>query len=175
MFEDYILIKTAYDSLYNTMLSKGKLPLKQTELGYWGISTADDIFHLFKTLNLNKKNRFIDLGSGDGKVTLIASLFMKEAGIECDPELISHSRTIQNKLGMRAEFIQGNFLLHDLSGYDTLFIHPDQHMHALEPKLMKELKGKLVVYGPHYHPTTLKKEAEFLAHTTQVTIYSKQF
>ncbi len=171
MREDFLIIKTEYDSLYNTMLSEGRLPLKETELGYWGISTADDIFHLFQTLKLNKFKSFIDLGSGDGKVAMIASLFTKASGIECDKELVDHSKRIKKKLKLSAEIIHGDFLQHDLTSYDLIFINPDQHMTKLEPKLHRELRGKLVVYGPHYHPTLLKKEAGFIAHTSPVTVY----
>jgi len=146
--------------------------MKETSLGYWGISTADDVFHLFKDLRLERHKSFIDLGSGDGKVTLIASLFTQATGIECDEELIGHSRDMKKKLGLKkAEFIQGDFMAHDLSSYDFIFINPDKQMHALEPKLFRELHGRLVVYGHLYHPSVLEKEAHFIAHTTPVTVY----
>jgi protein-L-isoaspartate O-methyltransferase len=172
MLAKFTEIKTSYDSLYNHMLAAGRIPMKETELGYWGISTADDVYNLFSTLKLNKFKSFIDLGSGDGKVALIASLFTKATGIECDDELIQHSETMKSKVkAKKVRFIKGDFMSHNLSDYDFIFINPDKHMHALEPKLFKELKGKFVVYGPHYHPKLLTKEMNFIAHTTPVTVY----
>jgi protein-L-isoaspartate O-methyltransferase len=171
MIPQYHEIKSAYDRFYNSLLSEGKLPLKDTGKGFWGISTADDVFHLFKSMKLGKYRSFIDLGSGDGKVVLIASLFTKATGIEFDSDLVGHSERIRDKLGLNAKFIKGDFLEHSLKGHDFIFINPDQQMKDLEPKLFTELKGKLVVYGPHYHPKMLKKEARFIANTTPVSVY----
>lgn len=174
MLPKFIEIKTRYDSLYNRMLSEGRLPLKETSLGYWGISTAEDIFELFRMLGLEKSRRFIDLGSGDGKVTLIASLFTRSVGIEIDDELVSHSKKIRDELGLKAKFINGNYHAHDISGYDLVFINPDQSLARLEQKLFRELRGKLVVYGPHYHPRLLKKEASFIANTSPVAVFTNK-
>ena len=55
--------------------------------------------------------KFIDLGSGDGKVVLLASNFAKKAvGIEWDSELHSIAVNLAGKLGAKnAEFINGDF------------------------------------------------------------------
>ena len=49
---------------------------------------------------MKRFNRFIDLGSGDGKVALIASLFCRQAeGIEIDDELFGKSLEMKEKFG----------------------------------------------------------------------------
>jgi hypothetical protein len=53
-----------------------------------------------------------------------------------------------------------------------IFYHPDHMNHRLEIKLMKELKGRLILYGQHYHPTSLNREMSFIANSTPVTVYS---
>lgn len=55
-----------------------------------------------------------------------------------------------------------------------IFYHPDHHNHKLELKLMEELKGKLVVYGGLYHPTSLQRDMHFIANTTPVTVFSRK-
>jgi hypothetical protein len=165
MEEHYKQIKAAYDDFYKFLLRKGKLPMWATEKGYWDAAISDDVFELFKQMKLHKFNSFVDLGSGDGKVVLIASLFgLKATGIEHDKWLHDSAVQFKQKLShipdtQNAEFIQQDFLEHDLSKYDVVFIHPDTPMHrGLQNKLLEELNGKLVVYGPHFHPSALEQE-----------------
>jgi 16S rRNA A1518/A1519 N6-dimethyltransferase RsmA/KsgA/DIM1 with predicted DNA glycosylase/AP lyase activity len=112
-------------------------------------------------INLQKFKNFIDIGSGDGKVVLIASLFEIDAvGIEFDKKLIDVGIKIQKKLGLKAKFIQGDFLKHDLSEYDFIFINPDKSFEfGLEEKLLNEMhpKAKLFVYNNIFLPIKLKK------------------
>ncbi len=177
MLAKYIQIKSEYDKFYNRLLSQGRLPIKDTGVGYWGISVADDLFELFKRIKLDKHKNFLDLGSGDGKVVMIASLFTKATGIEADEELHNFAKEIKKKLKTmagKASLINENFYDHDISKYDVIFYNPDQNPEKISPKFSKELKGKLIVYGPHFHPENLKKETSFFANTTQVTIYTKE-
>ncbi len=172
MLAKYTVIKDAYDKFYNELLASGRLPLKDTGEGFWGIAAADDLIHLFKKINLDSHKSFLDLGSGDGKVVMIASLFTNATGIEIDRELHDKAVEIKNKLGLKkASLINGNYMDHDLSKYDVVFINPDKRMTQLEPKLLRELKGKLVVYNHLFHPEVLRKEMEFVAHTTPVAIF----
>jgi len=151
-------IKAAYADFSRELLKNGKLPIKDTGIGYWSIAVCDEIFALFNRMNLSQYHSFVDLGSGDGRVTLIASLFTKAHGIEFDPELHAKSMEMKDKLGLDAQFYHGDFLKQDLSNYALLFIHPDQHINKkLEGKLLREMNGKLLVHGPLYHPSTLKK------------------
>ncbi len=169
----YLPIKKAYDKLLNDFLSSGRIPSKDTGIGFWAISITDDLFTLFQKIKLNQYKSFIDLGSGDGRAAHVASLFTKSTGIEYDLELHEHAEKIKSSLGLDTELINKNFLEHDISGYDVVFLNPDQRLHKLEPKLLSELKGDLILYGAEFHPKSLAHVKTFTANTTPVTIYRK--
>lgn len=169
-------IKKEYDNFYKILLRKGRLPLRTTRKGFWGHVPADDIYNAFKRLNLQKHTTFLDLGSGDGKVVLIASLFCKRAvGIEMDDELFKKSLEIQKNVGIpNAIFFNNNFYDQSVSGFDTVFVYPDKPMHRnLEEKLLNELTGKLLHCGHHFHPENLQKEGQIHVNGTQFTVYTK--
>jgi len=158
-------IKEEYDDYYKEMLGKGQLPMKSTKLGFWNAAISDEVYDAFKKLNLQKFNSFIDLGSGDGKITMIASLFCKEAeGVEIDDALHEKAIEMKERLGIRnVRFHHNDFHEHTIKDYDVVFINPDKPMErGMEKKLLRELKGKLILYGHHFHPISMKKEKSFI-------------
>jgi len=168
-------IKKEYDNFYRELLSSGKLPLRSTHRGFWGHVPADDIYEAFKQLNLQKHKTFIDLGSGDGKVVLIASLFCdRTIGIEIDNELFQKSLELQENLRIsNAAFFNNDFYDHNVSPFAAVFVYPDEPMHrGLEKKLLNELTGKLIHCGHHFHPQNLQKENHILVNGTLMTIYT---
>lgn len=172
----YNVIKEGYDDFYRFILKNGKLPMWSTSKGFWNASISDDVFELFKKLKLDSYRNFVDLGSGDGKVVLIASLFGVNAhGIEVDDYLHNVATTMKKRFSIRnAKFFKKDFLDHNLSNYDFVFIAPDAPLErGLSDKLMKELNGRLVVYGPHFHPTKLNKEKHFFVNDTKVGLFTK--
>lgn len=157
--EDFTKIKDEYSNFHRELLSQGKLPVRSTEKGFWGISVCDEIFELFQKINLSGYKNFIDIGSGDGRVVLIASLFTNACGIECDQDLVNKSIEIKRRLGLSASFLKDDFYNHDISDYDTVFSFPDEPLYrGLDNKLRKELKGRLILYGPFLNTTKLQKE-----------------
>lgn len=170
-------IKKEYDNLQKDMLKQGKLPLKDTGIGFWGGAIAEEVFEAFKRIKLHRFNSFLDLGSGDGRVVLIASLFgVKAVGVEIDDELFQKSLGIQRKLNMpNAVFYNNDYFDHNLYGYDIIFCNPDQPLErGLEKKLLNEMNGKLILYGHHFHPKNLNKEDSFIINGTLVTVYGKE-
>lgn len=170
-------IKEEYNNFYRELLKKGSLPMRSTELGFWNAAISQEVYDAFKKLNLNKFSSFIDLGSGDGKITLIASLFCKQAeGVEIDEELFEKSLETQKKLNIKnAVFHNKDFFNHPISSYDVVFANPDQPLsRGLEKKLLQELNGKLIVYGHHFHPKNLRKEQSFMVDNTLVALYSRK-
>jgi hypothetical protein len=170
-------IKDLYDDMQKDMLRQGKLPLMDTGVGFWGGAIAEEVFEAFKRIKLHKFRSFLDLGSGDGRVVLIASLFgVKAVGVEVDDELFNKSLEIQRKLNMpNAIFYNNDYFDHHFSGYDVLFCNPDQPLDkGLEKKLLNEMNGRLILYGHHFHPKNLKKEDSFIINGTLVTIYGKE-
>ena len=169
-------IKKEYDDFYQEILRSGKLPMWSTEKGFWNASISDEIYGAFKKIRLNRFNNFLDIGSGDGKVVLIASLFCQNAeGVEINKSLHSKAIEMINKLNIKnAKFHNMDFFEHDFSGYNLLFISPDAPMErGLEDKLLKEMKGKLIHFGHHFHPRFLKKEDSFLVNGDLVSLYTK--
>ncbi|MFH0977730.1 MAG: class I SAM-dependent methyltransferase [Candidatus Woesearchaeota archaeon] len=169
----FLSIKSEYDKFYNQLLSRGRLPLKDTGVGYWSMSVADDLYTLFQRLRLQNYKRFIDIGSGDGKAVMVASLFTSATGIEIDKELHDKAQEIKKRLKIKANLLNGDYHEHNLKNYDIIFYYPDSLNHKLELKLANELNGKLIVYGPHYHPTMFKHDMSFIAHSTPVSIFSR--
>jgi predicted TPR repeat methyltransferase len=172
----YLQIKQAYDNFYKGLLSKGKLPMWSTSRGFWNASVSDEVFETFRKLRLGRFKNFLDLGSGDGKIVLIASLFCRMAeGIEIDRQLHQKAEEMKSRLAIKnATLHNKDFFEHDISGYDAIFIAPDAPFErGVEKKLLKEMKGKLIHYGPHFQPQHLKKEDSFSVNGTMVTIYSK--
>ena len=168
-------IKKEYSNVYGNMIKEKNL-LRPTSLGYSGSASSDSVFELFKKIKLKKYKNFIDLGSGDGKVVLIASLFTKATGIEIDDELLKVSRKMKNKLKMKdASFIKGDFLDQDLSKFDVIFMNPDNPLYDIERKLRNEMKedSKLIICGGLYRPLNMKLEKSYTAENVKFFVYSK--
>lgn len=172
MIQKFAHLKKEYEK-YQLQLLKKKRLMRETSLGYYGAASADAVFSFFRKIGLAKKKSFIDLGSGDGKIVLIASLFTKATGIEIDRELINTSERMKNKLGIKADFIQGDYLDSDLSKYDILFLNPDNPLYELEKKLRKEMKktARLVILGNLYRPLNMELEKNVIIEGTSFNIY----
>ena len=173
------MIKQAYDYFYKSLLKEGKLPLKDTKIGFWAISSADEVFKLFQKIKLHKYKHFLDIGAGDGKVVMIASLFTKADGIEYDEWLVNQANVIKSQLMHipnvnKSNIIRGDFMKHNLSDYDVIFWHPDKKIHELDNKLLNELKGDLIVHGPIYHPEQLIRKETHNIDGTYMTVYTNR-
>lgn len=157
------LIKKEYESYYTKLMRSGKFPLRPTKFGYWGYSAIKDVFEVFKKFDLKRYKNFIDLGSGDGKVVLVASLFTDAAGFELDRELFKKSIEIKNNVLKKIELneikiLNKDYLDEDLSKYEVIYHYPDKPMHEVENKLLKEMNNSaiLIHYGNYFFPLQLK-------------------
>lgn len=167
-------IETFYIQHYHELKTRGVHPYKQTEKGFWFSSVSSEVFDLFRTIKLEQFNHFADLGSGDGKVAFIASLFTKSTGIECDEELVKRSIQIKEKLGLEnVQFVKGDFLKEELSSYDILFIYPDSPLIRLEQKILKEFEGNLIVCGGMFLPEKLIKKKVVYINNAAFGIYRR--
>lgn len=167
-------IKDLYDEFRLELLHKGRLPMRETPVGFWGTSIVDEIISIFRHVHLQKYSHFLDLGSGDGRVALVASLFTKSAGIEMDLPLFNKSLEMKGKLGIETEFFHGDFMQHDISRYDMVFCYPDKPLYmGLRDKLRNELTGKLILYGRLPDNCNLRQLESFRVNGTSVGIYSQ--
>ena len=171
--EQFNRIKARYREFERELLSQGKLPMRSTNTGFWGTADLEAVFHLFEALHLEKDKGFLDLGSGDGRIVLVAELFTQAQGVESDPELVDQSEEIRQELGLKADFVCTDFLSLDLSKFDFFFINPDHRFEeAFEDKLLQEARGKrLFVYNIVFAPEKLKKGKTYWHDQIPITEY----
>ena len=168
-------IERAFSALDTQNMRKGVLPMRETAKGYWSPAIMKEVFDGFTQMGLSNYRRFLDLGSGDGRVVLIASLFVPMAeGVEIDRELHEAAIAMAKKLEIPAIFHHKDLHSIDISPYDALFISPDAPLErGIEGKLLREMKGDLIVYGNHFHPRILRKKKGIKVNGMMIGIYSK--
>lgn len=99
--------------------------------------------------------RFLDLGSGDGRVVFLANVLGARAtGIEYDPEIAETSRRARDALAEildlgRVSIVEGDFFIQSWSGYDVIFYFDTSSLEhqRLRQKLRDELdpRARLIV------------------------------
>jgi hypothetical protein len=149
-----------------------------TQYGIWGPSSMLDVFELFGKMKLDEKKHFLDLGSGDGRIVLIAALFTDAAGIEGDDKLDAMAKDIKNILIgkipelARASFMCADYTQANLAKYDVLFTFCD---HAWDPdferKLQRECTGVLLSYNRIFLPEILKKGKTYWMQQLPIVTY----
>ena len=92
--EKYKKLLQEFDKIDKELLIQGKI-VQDTEKGIFGAASLAICFELFKKIELNKYKSFLDLGCGDGRIVLLASLFTKATGIEFDKGLVEKGLKIK--------------------------------------------------------------------------------
>jgi len=155
------IIEEAYESIKLSLESTDQPEYKSTKSGMWAVSKPVELYHAFCHFQLARYEHLADLGSGDGRVALIGSLFTRTTGYETDEELYKKSLEMRDRLRIKnARFIQEDYLLVDLSPYNVLYLYPDKPFYALEERLRTVWQGYLLVNGPHFPPRHFRKIAE---------------
>lgn len=174
----YQEIKAEYDAYLKTYFSKGKLPMRKTEAGYWGPTPLQTLRKMFEKIGLSDYDSFLDLGSGDGRAVILASLFgVKATGMEFDKQLHQKALEIKEKLSHipnveNAELLNVDFFKEDLREYDIIFFNPDRpFFRGVEDKIIPELKGRLVVLENFFRPVNMNKEKEFVVNNVRIGVY----
>jgi hypothetical protein len=172
MFEE---ILDVYSEHEKELQQQGKNLYWDTDKGIFGTSRMRAVYEFFKKIKLEKYKNFLDLGSGDGRIVLIASLFTKATGIEFDLKLHRKAEEIKRRLGLDCTFIKGDYMQQDISQYDIIFINPDKgFIWGLDNKLSLELKGELYVYNEVFQPNALKKGKKFWAMGSPIVKYTNE-
>lgn len=153
-----------------------------TKKGIFGTTDISLFAEFCEQINLASKKCFVDLGSGDGRLVLLASLYTKAIGIEFDTDLVQKSVAHQQELFGRgcdvssAIFLEQDYETFDYSECDVLFSFAD---HFFTPefleKLKKEFTGTLYVFQGVFLPEGLKEEKQktlWLSKQTPVYVYS---
>jgi hypothetical protein len=176
MNEKFAEIKQSYSELHAEFLKTNPLLVKYMERGIWAPSLSKEIFKIFKKFQ-SKEKILLDLGSGDGLVVMIASLFFEKAvGVEFEKEFYDHSLEKKKQLKItNVDFIYEDFYNIDFGKYDILFIAPDKEFTLrLENKIENELTGTLIVYSSIFQPKTLKLSQKFETAHFEVFIYENK-
>jgi predicted O-methyltransferase YrrM len=171
MQEDFERIFRAYSQRRGKLVMESKAQ-RPTSAGYWASSDPNQLFELFRKIELRKYKRFLDLGSGDGIVVAIASLFTKASGIEVDAELHKNAGGLKHKLGLQYSLKNCDYLDEDLSAYDVIFINPDNYFYKLEKKLVEEFRGTLVIADNIFRPLTFSPDKQLSIRGAGFSVYT---
>lgn len=104
----------------------------------------------YEFLNLEKGDKVLDMGSGDGQFLLYSARRVKAkfVGVEVNKFLLLLSRikSFFTRSQGQVEIIEGDFNEHDLGGYNKIFMFSmPSLLEKLMPKLEKEIKkGALI-------------------------------
>lgn len=124
-----------------------------TEKGIFGTTAVEHIYEWLTQLEVSAETTFLDLGSGDGRVIITASLFCKAHGIEFDETLVKKSQEHIAALESTASVEQDDYENADFSTIDILFCYADHNFSdALVQKLKEEFTGTLYVYQGTFFP-----------------------
>ena len=126
--------------------------------GIFGISREMDLIGFVFERTLTQGKKMIDLGSGDGRVVFLASLYGVDAnGVEYDRALCAISEKSKERLAEkgvieqeRVHFICDDFFNLDLSSYDVFYLNPGfVRGKELAEKISREAReGSILIF---YH------------------------
>jgi len=174
MEQKFNQIKQEFKQFDEELHKNFRFVVRETEKGIWGAANLDNVFNFFQKIELQNFKNFLDLGCGDGRVVLVASLFTNATGIEIDKDLVSKGNEIKDKLSLNANLIRDDFYKHDISKYDTIFINPDTGFYnGLEDRLLKEMTGTLFVYNNIFMPRFLKRGRTHWFNQTPITEFKR--
>lgn len=172
-------VKAMYKQFESYLLKNGIHLAKDTGTGYWGVTPLEELHELFQQIGIHKHKHLLDLGSGDGRVVLLAAAMgIKATGIETDGWLLRTALELKRKISHpsmeNASFVSDDFMKMDISDFDIVYISPDKPFYrGLDRKLGKELKGRLIVHSYEFLPATLKLERQFKLHGELFSLYAQ--
>lgn len=113
-------------------------------------TTIKSIFSFLKEKKLiHKKQKFVDLGAGDGRVIIhVAELYhLKALGLEIDNNLINSAKSVikEKKLTELCQIIERDFYNYDISKMDIIycFLLPSNYPYCHH--LVKSIKSGAII------------------------------
>ena len=125
----------------------------------------DRLNTMIEFAKLSKKDKTVDLGSGDGTILMaVAKRGFSITGLEIDPFAVRKSRKRMQELGLEhlVTVRRSNFWRKNLSEFNVIFVYGINYiMKDLEKKLRQELKpGSRIISNryefPHLKPVRKK-------------------
>jgi len=181
LFERFSMIERYYSALDLERRKKGNPSYEDTAHGIWGSSDLRKCFDLFMRISLSEKNRLLDLGSGDGRIAMVAALFCGSSGVEGDASL--HAVALRAKRELiaripsleRCELVLGDYTAIDssrLAVFDTFFIFADHSWPKdFETCIASCCVGNLYSYANIFSPSSLTKGPTIWLDQTPVVVY----
>lgn len=151
--------------------------IKKSNSGFMGSSELFGIFEIFQNINLKSYWSFCDLGSGDGRIVFLASLFTSSYGIEKDKNLYKLSlvrkEELNNIILNPIDFYNKNFENINLDNYGLVFMNPSVpfYQDELEEMLFRS-KTDYLIDITLFEPRFLKKNKEFIFNKRRYAMYS---
>jgi protein-L-isoaspartate O-methyltransferase len=154
----FLAIKEYFAALDAKKEKKEEKLVFETEKGIFGTSNVQDIYDWLTSLELSEDIVFLDLGSGDGRVAIVADLFCTTKGIEYDAELVEASKKHAKALESTAELVQGDYTDIDYNDAQIVFCYADHEFSKeLVTKLKEQFSGTLYVYQGTFFPNNATK------------------
>lgn len=121
----------------------------------WWRTSDGAIRQAFKLARLNSKDTVYDLGSGDGRILIIAAkeFGAKAVGIEIDPLRFYLSKLLVKFAGISNKILinRQNFLESNISDATVIFVYlVPKALERLRPKFLKELKPGTRIVSVQY-------------------------
>jgi SAM-dependent methyltransferase len=110
------------------------------------VSTPDNVVRaMLELAEVTTGDVVYDLGSGDGRITIIAAreFGARGVGIEIDPDLVAHSRRRAARAGVadRVQFFHQDLFEADVSPATVVTLYLGQEVNLrLRPKLLRDLR-----------------------------------
>jgi SAM-dependent methyltransferase len=136
------------------------------------VPTPDEVVaKMLDQVQLQPGERMVDLGSGDGKITIAAGKRGAIArGIEYNPDMVTLSRRNAEKAGVKVELVQGDIFVSDFTNVDVVTLYLLPHLNErLKPTLLAMKPGTRVTshafrmgdWEPDETATVSGREAHF--------------
>jgi SAM-dependent methyltransferase len=103
------------------------------------------VFEMLELAGVTKDDVVYDLGSGDGRVVILAAqkYGARGVGIEIDPKLVAIARQVarEAEVSSKVSFIEGDLFTADISAATVVTLYLSTTVNRqLEPKLRRELR-----------------------------------
>ena len=149
MVQQTILKSVLIALLYASAFAAGgeglaQKPVRQPDIFF--VPTLEAVAdQMLKLADIKATDVVYDLGSGDGRVVILAAqkYGARGVGIEIDPKLVQTARNVarDGEVTDRVRFIEGDLFEADISGATLVTIYLSPTVNAkLEPKLKAELR-----------------------------------
>ena len=117
-------------------------------------SSETAIENLLDHISWSDLDKFVDLGSGDGRVCIAAAKRgMKSYGVEANPNLFQLSKNNANQLQIEAIFIQDDLLNISLDNYTIIFMYLGKSIcDAIFSKIKNLPPGITIISGDYAFP-----------------------